>query len=250
MQNKKQTFSLWRVAKGVANGIGLCLLVFYLLVLLIDIFRIPIFLVIIIIVLGFLFRKKIFLLWKKMNKKKQTFSPLQVIFMVGILMALLIMGIDNRNIFLVEHEKEIKKWEEKVEKSCSIQCVSEIKELPKLLFGREGKEALLETVKKRDSGNPLIERLEEELNAKTKYYCKDGNCDPFTDPCENDPCIINKKTLSNIENENPPSIFHYYGIIIGGIGGIIDFVLGSVVSMFFILLILILIILIEVVGEK
>ena len=199
-----------------------------------------------------------------MNKKKQTFSPLRVIkvlalfFIVGILIVLLIMGIENKNTFSVQHEKEIKKWEEKVEKSCSPQCVSEIKELPKLLFGkREWKEKELEKAKKeKDSGNYFsekfinrtIERLEEELNAKTKLYCKDGNCNSFADPCEiiMRDCVANKAALSNIKDENPPSIFYYYGIIIGGIGGIIDFVLGSVVFMFFILLVLILITLFEV----
>jgi len=93
-----------------------------------------------------------------------------------------------------------------------------------------------------------IERLEEELNAKTKYYCKDGNCNLFTDPCEivMRDCVANKVALSEVKERNPLSIFCYYGIIIGDIGGIIEFVLGSVTSMFFVLLILILITLFEV----
>ena len=97
MQKKKQTFSLWRVAKGM----GLFSLVLYLL-LLIEIFEISIFLVITIIVLGFLLKKRFFLLCEKINKKN--------LILGGIILTLLLGNI----YFIMENEQIINEHNKKV----------------------------------------------------------------------------------------------------------------------------------------
>ena len=239
MEKKKQTFSLWRVVNGVINGIGLFLLVFCLLVLLIDVFKIPIFLVIIIIVLGFLFRKKIFLLWKKMNKKKkQTFSPLQVIFIVVIFIVPLIMGIVNKNNYpkeVSEYEKEIKEIEECLEKARELaQEASERERLkPIQLLSRD--ELLEKTDVKKET--TMYEYTLEKAKAN-KPMAKTIAWRPMSRDCY-------MRKASMIEpRKNPPSIFYYYGIIIEYIVGSVT----SITSMFFILLVLILITLFE--GHK
>ena len=189
-----------------------------------------------------------------MKKENQTFSILRVakamwlffgILTVVILIAPLIMGIEDKKVFPAQHEKEIKKWEEKVEKNCNPPCVSEIKEQPKLLLLREWKQKELENAKKKKYSDIIIKSLEDELNAKTKFYCKDGECSQF-DPCkivvEN--CKFTESTLSNIKNENPPSIFHYYGKVFGYVD---EFILKHFTAfMFFTILIILSSILIEV----
>ena len=200
-----------------------------------------------------------------MEKKKRTFSILRVVktvvlfFVAVILIVPLIIGIDEKRIFPAQHEKEIKKLEEKVKKSCNSQCVSEIKEQPKL-WGpmREWKEKELKELKKSKSegfyvSDFSIESVERELNAKIKYYCKDEICDPFTDPCEivMRECVINKATLSEIKERNFLSIFHYYGYYGKIIEYTIEFIFKhSIIFMFIILLTLTSITLFEVAKLK
>lgn len=162
----------------------------------------------------------------KMKKKKQAFSFLRVAkamwLFFGIVIVVILLGL------LVEgptgHKMEVEKLEERVKIYCKDQCVSEIKYQPKLLGAREWQERQLEEAKKeKENGdyfsektiNRTIERLERELDAKTKIYCKDGKCSSLN-PCEINQggCIANKAALSKIKNGWLPSIFYYYGKII------------------------------------
>ncbi|MCK4919257.1 MAG: hypothetical protein KAS01_02625 [Candidatus Pacebacteria bacterium] len=149
----------------------------------------------------------------------------------------------------MQHEKEIKKWEEIVERSCTIPCVSEIKEQDKLWGSmRDFKERELENLKSSKTSkyaDKLIESIEEELNAKTKLYCRDEECS-LSNPCKIDStkCIIDKSNLSSIKDENPPSIFYYYGKIIEYVIGFIS--KNFVVFMFSVILIILSFILFEI----
>lgn len=79
MNNKKQTFSLRRVVNGVVNVIwALCLLV-----LPIGAFEISIFLTITIIILGFLLKKRFFLLCEKMNEKNLILGGIIIVLAIG-----------------------------------------------------------------------------------------------------------------------------------------------------------------------
>ena len=189
-----------------------------------------------------------------MNKKKQTFSLLRVIkavvlfFIMGILIVLLTMGIGDKKAFPAQHEKEIKEWEEIVERSCNISP-----DVREEYFPRNGAlvmslNSMIELMKKNPkySNEEEIKEKEKELeeaSEKIKYYCWGDNYCSSTYPVNQAECIANETTLSNIKDENPPSIFHYYDKII-------EYIVGSVTSMFLILLTLILITLFEVYKLK
>lgn len=191
-----------------------------------------------------------------MEKKKQTFSILRVIkvvalfFIMGILIMLLLMGIEDKKVFPAQHEKEIKKWEEIVEGSCNVRSdlreEYRIKDPYKILL-LPSKLELLE--RKKIEGWGSIEEIEkeiktleqelEEANKKVKWYCWGENyCSP-SPPHISQNCIFDKAMLLSVKGQNPPSIFHYYDKII-------KYIMESVMSMFLILLALILITLFEI----
>lgn len=187
-----------------------------------------------------------------MEKKKQTFSISRVIkavilfFVAVILIIPLLMGIDEKKIFPAQHEKEIKEWEEIVERSCNVSPDIREEYLPRLENGSliMSLNSTIELMKK----NPKYYNEEEikekkkeleEASKKIKYYCWGDNHCSSIHPVNQTKCIANETTLSNIKDENPPSIFYYYNKII-------EYIMGSVISMFLILLTLILITLFEV----
>lgn len=133
-----------------------------------------------------------------MEKKKRTLVPLIAIALLVIILVIpLIRGIVNRNNFPVQHEKEIKKWREIVKKSCDFGEWEE----KKVFSHYEGDWDLKNGTKP---------------EAKTKIiYCQGDYCNdqPFRQP-QQDKCMADRITLSNIKDEYPPSIFCYYKKII------------------------------------
>ena len=111
-----------------------------------------------------------------MNKKKQSFSFLRVIktvvlfFVMGILVVLLIMGIEDKNNFSAQHEKEIKKLKEKVERSCTIS--SDIREeyLPRNSSQAMLLKSWIDSMKKNPEyySEEEIKEKEEELKKETE----------------------------------------------------------------------------------
>ena len=162
-----------------------------------------------------------------MEKEKGILLPLIVITLLVIILVIpLVRGIANKNNFPAQHEKEIKEWEEIVEKSCD--------------FGEwEEKEILVYDLENRDikSGiKPL----------KTKIiYCQGDYCNsqPFH-PQSTQRCMDNRIILSDIEDKRSPSIFYYYEKIIPQITQ------HSIAFMFLALLIISSFILIEIYNIK
>ncbi len=188
-----------------------------------------------------------------MNKKKQTFSFLRVIkaivlfFATGILIVPLIMGIVNKNNYPEQYDKEVSEYEKEVKEieECFkkveelIQKANEVSEPIQLpLLDRTLKNSEVEEKTGLDQHDPdkLEERKMWKYDPDELKERKMGKVEAWR-PMSRD-CYVRKASLVE-PRKNPPSIFYYYGKIIG-------YIIGSVVSMFFILLSLILVTLFEV----
>ena len=162
-----------------------------------------------------------------MEKRKRMPVLLIVITLLVIILVIpLVRGIVNKNNFPAQHEKEIKEWKEIVEKSCD--------------FGEwEEKEVGI-----LDSENWDIKDGIKPMKTKI-IYCQGDYCNsqPFH-PQSSQRCMVNKITLSNIEDKQPPSIFYYYEKITSQITQ------HSTVFMFLTLLIISSFILIEIYNIK
>jgi len=190
-----------------------------------------------------------------MRNKKQKFSIWRVIKAVLLFLLLivftflLLMGIWDKKSFPEQHEKELNRWEEAVENSCNISPDVVEKYLPRnssLAISLKSNIEWLKMTSKHFNNEEEIKEKEEELKQaleKIKYYCQENNgCSPYY-RINHSECSVNKLNLANTKNENPPSIFHYFGKII-------EYVIGSVVAMFLVLLTLMLITLFEVYKIK